>query len=264
MTKPTFQLKTFHLLILIFTFILAENVHAQDGRYVSSWGAFQFTGLNNTDDQLNRNYRTRSTYGYAAGFSYFNNEGTTGFRTGLSYSDQGQRYAGSFIYAEATDTTDQIIKDFNSEIRFRYLKIPLLFNFNSLFNEAETVNLTVYAGFQAGILLSASMTSDPAPTEFDVEVREFFKTVDVSFVAGSVFNFKLSDEWLTYFGVKMDRTLGTAERLDYEYNTSYPAEYFFPVSVKKSSRPSPRDMPNRRSSKNVAIAIKLGIAYKIN
>lgn len=278
-------MKTFFSFNLIFTILILFSIQAansQDGSFLALRGTFQTTQINNTDDHLYRFLSLKRTFGYAGGIDYFSNSGATGFRSGISYSVQGQRYRG--IYYEGMDSVEtgqdtfevQFVRhNFESELKLSYIKIPLLLNFNSLFNENETVNLTVYAGFQLGILMSVNMKTNPPADEikpphqapdYDVQARDLLRKIDVSFASGAVLNIKLSDQYLLYTGFSTDRSIMSIEKRNYDFDTRfnvrYPEDLLFPLSTKKKDRPSPRDFQDRASSNNITIGFLIGIAYK--
>lgn len=240
-----------------------SDVSGQEGRFIGGWGAGQYVGIHNAADNINRRIAQRSSYGWSGGISYLSQEGTFGFRSGLIFSEQGQVYDG--VYERPINDSEETL-EFESQVTLRYIKLPALVNFRSHFDGEESVNLHVFAGLQGSILTAAEMEVTPGyeNTGNSPDLTDLFNNFNYSFVSGAHLNYWFSERSGLFLGVRLDRSISDIEDKSFQFSEDMPTEYYFPVSTKKSSRPAQEDMENRRSSRNMAISLQLGLTFRID
>jgi hypothetical protein len=261
--------------ILIVLFLLAfMEAKPQAGQYIQVWGGAQSTQVNNSqesyygsnaDDKVTP-LETDRAFG---GIDYiYNFHNLFGIQTGLSFSQQGQKYSGS-IYHDGNDTSSALTNiNFTSSVLLNYVKLPLMFRFNSGRDEDETFNLSIYGGFEFAYLTSATVTTTPALpaifTDQKVDFKQFYKTIDFGWAAGAQVNIFVSKYWGICIGGRYSRSLVDVESKSVNYTgKNYPAEWYYPISVKKSIKPSQSDQYDRFSSKNNAVGLYVGVFIPI-
>ena len=266
-------------LLLISSLAICFSASAQKGQFLQVWGGMQSTQIDNAQE---------SYYGYSSlesvnlvetdrpmfGVDYiYNFHNYFGLQTGLSYSMQGQKYSG-FIVHDANDPTGHNPADSNvnytSQVLLNYVKIPFLFRFNSGKDETSIVDVSIYAGFQVAILADVQdISTSPAPpaalTQDPINFRKFYKPVDFEWVAGLQVNIFVSKSWGICVGGRYDRGLQDMEskNIVYDKTRNYPAEWYYPISVKKVSTPSQDDQYDRFSSKNNSVGAYVGVFFPI-
>lgn len=121
---------------------VSANANAQKGFYAGVHGAPQLSVMFNADDvdKPGADYKSKfsGAVGIAAGYQFAKNAGVG---TEVRYSVTKQRY---------------IADNGNYTQQFNYLKVPLLFTFNT--DPAAVVMFTAKAGPQVGILLKSKIT----------------------------------------------------------------------------------------------------------
>lgn len=256
-------MKASKLITILFTLLFPALAEAQQGLFLSFQGMFEQSNIYARDDIYNYGLDLKPKYAPGGGIALiYNFSENYGWRTGLVYSAQGERYTGQ-VYAH--DTGDLLIK-FNSEVNLHYLKLPLMFQFNSQFGPKEGSNLSIAAGFNVSYLLSASSQTSPPPDSGNVNlhpnIADFYKPLNVSFAALASFNIYLKKRSSLSFGISFDRSLGDIENKKFNYSgKNYPREYYFPISTKKSTTP---DITTRSPAKNVTVALFFSYTYRLS
>lgn len=247
----------------------SQNLMAQKGQYISPYGIYQYTSISNGEDYLSRDkiLSLENTYHFAYGLQYINNYSNIfGIETGLKYSTTGQKYKGNITYDINTKDTGDI--DFSSEVIMQFFHIPFLFRFNSQLDE-DRIFMTISAGFQADILYKTDFTTDPAPVipaGGNINYNALFTSFNFSFVSNATFTYNLSDNLHVFLGFQMARSLGDIEKKKFEYDkTIHPAEYYFPVSTKKTKFPviNPETGFARSSTKLTNYGLLIGLSFLI-
>ena len=266
-------------LLFISSFAICLSAHAQKGQYIQVWGGFQSTQIDNAQESYYGSSSLESvnlveTDRPVFGIDYFwNFHNYFGLQTGLIYSMQGQKYNG-FIIHDANDPTGHNPADSNinytSQVLLNYIKVPFLFRFNSGKEETSIVDVSIFAGFQIAYLADVQdISSNPAPpanlTQDPIDFRKFYKPLDFEWTAGLQVNIFVSQYWGIAIGARYDRSLEDMESKDivYDKNRIYPAEWYYPISVKKVSTPSQDDQYDRFSSKNNSVGAFIGIFVPI-
>ncbi len=259
-------------------FIIGLNAHAQQGKFIQVWGGGQSTQINNSQesyyggtsvDQVNLVETIRPMFGVDYIYNFHN---YFGLQTGLIYSMQGQKYSGA-VYKDGNDTTGNSPLTnihYTSQVLLNYVKLPLLFRFNSGKEEDNIFDFSVYAGFQIAYLSAVQdvSTSPPPPawmTAHPMNFRKFFNSVDFEWAAGFQVNIFVSQYWGLAVGARYDRSLMDIESKNVIYDPAiikahgYPAEWFYPLSTKKTVTPSQDDQYDRFSSKNNTVGVYIGV-----
>ncbi len=242
--------------LVLVLLLLTQAAGAKDGRYISPWAGGQYVSINNTSDYFDRYTRLTKTYNWTAGLMYLNQEGILGLQSGVIYSRQGQRYHGTY-------EVDEVELQYRSALNFQYLKVPFEFTFSSGFNEAENLNIYVFAGLQLGILLAIDMETQPEIQNNSgsrPDLSDLFNTFDPAFTSGATINYWPDEQRNFYLGIRMDRSLRNIENTQYEFDEDVPYEYHFPVSTKKTDRPDVR----RMESRNLVFTLQVGVRFRIS
>lgn len=254
-----------HLLLVIFIqLLLAGSAVAQRGQYIQPYTMFQYTNCPNYND-----YRSDSklvfepTYHFAHGFYYiFNSTDNFGFQTGLKLSKEGQKYSAELEYD--VNTGDSTPFSFSSQYSLTQLEVPFMLRFSSSL-EDENVILSISPGLQIDMLVGADMKTDPAPfiqPGNEIDLMNLFKRTNLKFITEASFSFVLTEKILINAGLQWSRSLFDIENKDFKFDkTKHVAEYYFPVSTKKETRP---DISVRYKTTSMAVGLMLGISYWFN
>jgi hypothetical protein len=252
---------------------------AQSGQYLQLWGGPQFVSILNFDDfnesNLGYNRKQIPTYRAGGGVDYINNFNQNyGWQTGIYYSGQGQKYYGYALnFYSPRDSLgkklDSVPHAYNSQVWMEYVRIPVMFRFNSLIDQDDRINLSIFLGFQAGYLLSArSYTNPDAPDSVlsrypNFDYRKLYHAIDFGLCAGAQFNAKINDKLYGTLGIRFDRSLVNIENTSYVLPGNAPVEWLYPLSTKKETRITHSDVIVRMPSKNISVNVFIGIAFKI-
>jgi hypothetical protein len=253
---------------------------AQSGQFLQFWGGPQFVSILNFDDfnTANLAYGRKQipTYRAGGGIEYINNFSQNyGWQTGIYYSGQGQKYYGfaqnfyspydSIKKKKVDDSTYQ----YNSQVWMEYFRVPLMFRFNSILDEGDRINLSIFFGLQAGYLSSVrSYTNPDAPESVLVkhpgfDYRKLYHAIDFGLGAGAQFNVKLTSKIFANIGIRFDRSLMNIEKTSFELPGDAPVEWQYPLSTKKEERLSQADIKARMPSKNISVNAYLGITFRL-
>lgn len=271
----TLLMKFTKLLALgILFLLLAPAVQAQKGHYLSLWGGPQLTYIANYDDynsfQAKELLDKESTYRIGGGLRYtWNFADFYGFQTGVYYSRQGQKYSGTIDFDY--NTLQNVPTDsqfFTSHVYLNYVRIPLLFRFNSQADNQDKITMSLYMGIQLGFLTQVQeVVTDPAPPDTMVakypnfDFNKLYKKFDPGLCAGAEFNIKISDKLGTMIGARFDRSLSNIENLDTKLPDGAPVEWDFPVSTRKRAL---EDRLVRQPSKNGTVNIYTGLTFRLS
>ncbi|MDZ4838719.1 MAG: outer membrane beta-barrel protein [Bacteroidota bacterium] len=272
MNRISVSLMQFRLVITFsFCIFLSNLAQAQLGKYLEVWGGPQYTQILNFEDisadQRVNDLNRLNTYKFAIGANYIHNyQPNFGYSFGINYNKIGQKYDGITAYdGNSFDTTSTSIF-FKSEIEMTYLKIPLLFRFNSAIETGDRVGMVIFAGLQPGFLMSVDkvITSPAAPDSLlnrypNYNFRGNFKKLDLSMMAGVQVNVVLNSKFNVGIGLKYERGFINIENRKTAWEKDLPVEYTFPVSTKKIGK---SDI-TRQDSKINSVNAFLSIAYKV-
>src|SRR2546430_12769104 len=122
------------LLYACFLLCLAPNVRAQSGSFLQVWGGPQYVSILNFQDFYPSNFQHYFggdyTYRAGGGFDFIHNFSQNyGWQTGIYYSGQGQNYDG--IVKNFYKPQDSVPVSYVSGVRMDYIRVPLMFRFNS-------------------------------------------------------------------------------------------------------------------------------------
>ncbi len=254
------------ILLLAGIFAAASAAQAQSSAKITFWGGPQYVSLVNVQDHL-RSYdrstlQREPTYRAAGGIDLiYNFAESYGIQSGISYSQQGQKYRG-FITTDL-NTNKLVDQDFSSRIYLNYLRVPLMFRFNSEFSTEDQMSLTIFAGLQYSFLRNVEVVeTSPGPPDSianryqNYDFKQLFKKANPGIAAGAQFNIRLSPTLHTIIGVRYDRSFGSIEDLSKRIPRDAPVEWQFPVSTKKSTDTDNLvRTPNRLTSLNLYTGI---------
>lgn len=250
-----------HLILFLSLLVLCQSkTYGQEGHFVS--GAFfgQFTQIENLDDSyFSRNsVEAEPTYHLGGGMEYnFNFTKNLGLSSGLLYFEQGQQYKGTL-------TDSSFVQEYESEVELDYLKVPIMFRFNSALGDgSEDVYLSIGIGITIDFLLAANASTDPGYDRngLTIDYRDLYKTTTSSFMTDFLFNVQLAEDWFAQAGMKIHFGLSDIENKGYDYPDNAPEEWYFPVSTKKLKKP---DLEKRGEAKTKAFSIQVGISYRFS
>jgi hypothetical protein len=264
--KKTISLLAFTLILSIFTI----EVQAQQGTKLTIWGGPQFVSLANVDDYFAAQGETElqkvPTYRAGGGIDLiYNFTDVYGVQSGVYYSQQGQKYSGFIV---EPGTGDSIKTDFTSHMYLNYVRVPVMFRFNSEFAAEEQMSLSIYGGLQLGILRNVEAVKTSPGPQADLVARypnfnfaNLYKKTDLGIAAGAQFNIKLSPKLHTMLGLRYDRSFSTIENLSYDLPRDAPLEWQFPVSTKKLRS---TDNSVRRPTRNMAVNLYTGLTISLS
>jgi hypothetical protein len=252
----------------------ASPLKAQSGQYLQLWGGPQLVGILNYDDYSATNFaharNADNTYRAGGGFDYINNFNQNyGWQTGLYYSGQGQKYNGWVPDINDTNAT-KTLYHYDSEAKMDYIRVPLMFRFNSIIDEGDRLNLSIFFGLQAGYLTSVtSYTSDFVMPDSirlkysNFDLKQLYHSVDFGMSAGAQFNIKLKETLYLNTGIRFDRSIANIENTDYVLPSDAPIEYQYPLSTKKESSVSHKTVINREPSKHISVNVFVGLSFRL-
>lgn len=238
---------------------------AQKGQFVRATYGVQYIQSRSFDDRQiltrgNMNFNYETTWEHGGGLTYINNFDTSfGYAVGALYSIKGQNYSGA-VYDENLDSTT-----FTSSLRLNYIELPLLFRFNSTLEQPDRGGyLDLAFGFSLGYLSGGSIQTQPFLSEGRaLDVDYLFRQFEVNTVVSTHFNYLINEKWQISTGIRASRTIGSVEKNDISIPDDTRLEYYYPVSLPKTARPSEIDLETRRSLKNVVIHFGLGITRRL-
>lgn len=207
------------LLLLAVSIVFVQPAHCQEGLKLGFVALPQTTWMLNKDDldaPLDE-FDYKLTWGMAAGPTIgYNFTDLLGFRMNFLYSVQGQEYSNNNSLGELVNHTR----------RLHYLKVPLLFNFNTS-TEFSKLIFTVQAGYQASVLLNARYYNDdqsyvPDPT-LNPNIYEWpdeygrYNIIDHGPVVNLGLDIKLTYNVMANIHLRADYSIRDAEDKDIGY-----------------------------------------------
>ena len=267
--------------ILLATIILINTTKssAQAGNFIQFWGGPQYVSvLNFTDysyNNLSGEQKIVQTYRVGAGIDYIHSFNQNyGVQTGLYYSGVGQKYSGSVRdFYNIYSTHDSV--PYTSHVYMDYIRVPFLLRFNSVMDDVDRINLSIYFGFQLGYLLdakSATLSSKPSPQAVldtfnaqnpNFNIRQLYNNFDFGLSAGAQLNFKIRDWEYLHVGVRFDRSITNIENLNYVLPSNAPIEYLYPVSTMKNTRVTHDDVLAGYSSQYISLNVYVGMSFRV-
>jgi len=278
--NPLKKIPVFLLFIGLYI-ISIQTMHAQSGQYIQMWGGPQYTGMLNYDDNHTTTTTgqgtvtftgeeiTDETYRWGGGFDYINNfTQNYGWQTGLYYSGQGQKYEG--YVQNFYNPKDPNTYYFTSEVTMDYIRVPIMFRFNSILDGNDRINLSIFMGFQVGYLFnvtsktSVNLVPDSTANKYrGFDYKQLYNALDVGLGAGAQFNVKISEKIAANLGIRFDRSIANIENHAFTLPGDAPVEDLYPLSTLKSSRTSHDDVLVRMPTQNISVNVYLGMTYKL-
>lgn len=228
--------------------------------------------LNSSDGELPEDSLTmKQTYGVAAGpaFGYsFNNY--IGVMANILYSSQGQNH--TFI-ANSLETGAPA--EVLTELRLRYIKVPLLFKINT--HAERKYVFAAEIGPQLSFLTSVDERDNdkryryPSPpytyfTNFPKRYNTFSVT-NIGAVLGVGMDVKLRFNLKMNLQLRMDYTFNDAENKDAKFNvtengiTREVNYYEYVPPIRPNYTQQRNYLPNRSSSNNLTLGLTVGFTY---
>jgi len=271
--------KIISTIVILSTIVLLNTgpVVAQAGNFIQFWGGPQYVGVENFNDynpdNANGEQNIVETYRIGAGMDYIHNFNQNyGLQTGIYYSGVGQKYSGlvsDFYKPGSTDTN----VNYTSHVYMDYIRIPFLLRFNSVMEDNDRINVSIFMGFQLGVLLDVkSVTSPDIPTTVvdsfyaqnpHFNLRQLYNTLDFGLSAGAQLNFKIRDWEYAHIGVRFDRSITNIENENYVLPDNAPVEFLYPVSTKKEIRESHDDILAGYPSQYISVNVYVGMSFRV-
>ncbi|RYD82405.1 MAG: PorT family protein [Sphingobacteriales bacterium] len=256
------------LAFLLFTLcVFVPAAKAQKGTQLAFWGGPQYVSLVNVDDYFNQygqgiKLNRLNTYRFGGGIDLTQNlTDNYGVQTGVYYSQQGQKYDG--FLNKPGDTSF-----FSSHMYLNYIRVPLMFRFNSEYDDQDIVSLSIYGGLQLGILRNVQevQTTPAIPDSMlarypNFDFKNLYKKTDLGLALGAQFNIKITPRFGTMIGLRYDRSIGTIENKNYTLPKDAPEEWQYPLSTKKGI--GGVDNLTRRPTRISAVNLYTGLTFKI-
>ncbi|MCX6351057.1 MAG: outer membrane beta-barrel protein [Bacteroidetes bacterium] len=225
------------------------------------WGGGQQTWILNRDDSgwplFSNNQTDTKRPGF--GVEYIDNfDFRFGYSVGLTYSQQGQMYKGVYTIDTATKKT----APFTSHAYLDYIKLPLIFRFNTSMDDDQYFNICIYGGMQFAYLINTNVQTDPTdsamPSNF--KYRKLFNPYDITMIGGLQINVYPSPKWGFSAGFRYDRGFVNVENKNYDFRAQkLPASLYFPISLRKDITPSVDDAYTRDKTTNSTINIYVSL-----
>jgi hypothetical protein len=268
-------------LLGIVMLINSRRVDAQAGNFIQFWGGPQYVGIENFNDYNAASFGQPGqpgqqsivqTYRMGAGFDYIHNFNQNyGLQTGLYYSGVGQKYSG--LVTDYYHPKDSASYPYTSHVYMDYIRIPFVLRFNSVVDDKDRINMSIFFGFQLGYLLDAkSYTSFQSPQAvydtFNAQnphfnVRQLYNSFDFGLTAGAQFNFKIRDWEYAHIGVRFDRSIPDIDNLNYVLPANAPIEYQYPVSTRKETSVTHNDFVAGYSSQYISLNVYVGMSFRV-
>jgi len=282
MNKSTYK-KFLPAFIFILLFISnIQNLEAQSGQFIQFWGGPQYVGMLNFNDNntiattasngsvtFTGEEITDETYRWGGGIDYINNfTQNYGYQTGIYYSGQGQKYEG--YVKDFNNPGDSLLTHYHSQVTMDYIRIPFMFRFNSILDEGDRINISIFMGLQAGYLISITSTTSPETTPEAIlekyknfNLMQLYNAIDFGLGAGAQFNVRLTEKLSANLGLRFDRSIVSIENHSFVLPDDAPVEYLFPLSTMKSERVSHDDITVRPATQNISVNAYLGLSIKL-
>lgn len=212
--------------IALTTLTAVTNANAQEGFNLGIRAIPQTTWMLNADDNDDANYKRETTYGAAfgvgAGYNFAKNMGVN---LDVLYSLQGQT------------STD---KGVETQQRVNYIKVPLMFTYNTGIDSSKKIAFVGKLGPQLGIRTSSKILNANGDAIVK-DANDFYSTVTFGAVAGAGARFAIARNF----------TLDAGVRFDYEFTDAEDKDFVL----------YPKD---RATTNNMTLGVELGLNYHIN
>lgn len=200
------------LIVSLFTLMTVMAAQAQKGFHGGVFVLPQTTWMFNSADSDDGNFAYQTTFRVAFGLhTKYNFTDNVGVGIDLMFSPQGQKFGD-----------DEDDPTFDAFRKVNYLKIPLLFHFNS--SADATVMGRVYFGPQVGILTAAKLEVEDnilgTSNDVDLKDEDAYNSANVGAVFGFGIGINATDYLAINFGLRFD-ALFNAENLDETRNSPY-------------------------------------------
>lgn len=189
------------LLLFVALSLSVATTFAQKGLHVGALFNPNSTWLLNSDDSDNADFRYKSTFGFATGLHidfHFNDNIGAGIE--LLGMKQGQNFE------------DFVGNEF--KINLTYIKIPVLFVFNS--NPESLVGFQGKVGPAFGILTGSNLLDGDGDEVFQFE--DEYKKLAISAVVGLGMVFNITEHFKIDAGLRFDIGLTSPEDKDFFYD----------------------------------------------
>jgi len=185
-------------------------------------------------DEINYELTTGMAFGLSAAYNFTDNMGAG---LNILLSTQGQKFID-----ESSDPS------FKSRRKYSYLKIPLLFHYNS--NPEASATFSIETGPQFGFLTSAAIVDEDGDEfDFGVETTELYNSMDLAWVLALGTDISVADNLQLVVKLRLDGSLSDVENKDLEVSGVNFWEF--------------AGEPDRASSQNVTAGLMLGLNYII-
>ncbi|RYD55437.1 MAG: PorT family protein [Sphingobacteriales bacterium] len=211
--------------IALTTLTVATKANAQQGFNFGVRAIPQTNWMLNSDDNDDPNYKRETTYGAAfgvgAGYNFTKN---MGINLDVLYSMQGQ-----------TSTNEGI----ETKQRVDYVKIPLMFTYNTGIDSNHKVAFIGKLGPQLGIRTSSKFLNADGDAIID-DANDFYKSTTFGAVAGAGARFALAK----------NLTLDAGVRFDYDFTDAEDKDFVLYAK-------------DRAATNNMTLGVELGLNYHI-
>ncbi|MCB0736773.1 MAG: PorT family protein [Bacteroidetes bacterium] len=262
--------KTVFTLLTLFAFAL--NSYGQKGHFLGVYAFPQLTsitssfdlGFSRDDKGLGDDFELLPTIGYGGGVTYYYiSSSYFGFKTGLQFSNQGQRYASNVRLFE----TDSFNTSYTSRVNLNYLKMPLLTHF-TIIDENTRAHFTLQFGFQLGYLVGGnySITVKGYEPNYSLAITDAFNRLEASYIIGGDLLIELNEKKTTLLqiGVQYDKTIGGIDNYDRTITSSTPMEHRFPVgTLKYHNYPTIPGGRTQYNTKNETFQVRMGLVFRL-
>lgn len=257
---------------ILFFLLFCLGVNAQKGDFLSAVVYPQQVAIKNSydlqwggNDGLGQNFTQLPTYSVGFGLNYYHVETDyIGWRTGIHYSQQGQRYSGTVYPMNDSDSVF-----YNSHLRLSYIKIPLILHFNISATEDDRVYFSLGYGFQLSFLTGGNVEVDTEPIPYafnpDYNLGVFYDFVNPSFLLTGDLHIRLGEKKRYYLllGVKFDKTIGGIENEKFDFTQEDPEEWKYPFGTLKDEGYAVQSTRMRYMSKNETFSIRVGLNIRL-
>jgi len=176
---------------VLFSLVLTQSLNAQKGFSVSVKGTPQFSWMNNSDDNDNKN-KFGANFGVGTQYNF---NGNMGIGLDVLYSLQGRKYdSAGKSYDQKND----------------YIKIPVFLSYNS--TPTKKIVFVGKLGPQLSILTSSKLNKDGLAKK---DTRNRYKDITIGAVANAGLQFSIAKNLYLNTGLRFDYDFTNAEDHDY-------------------------------------------------
>jgi hypothetical protein len=225
----------FALYLLLVLLPFGSNLYGQAGFRVGFRAQYQGVFLLNKDFYKKDSLRLYGPAPNAYGRDSFKLSYTPGFSLGGTFGYQFNQRHGvevNFLYSwqgqkwEMKSTTGKYVR----EDRMHYIKIPLLYRFNTNFENPQ-VQFLLHIGLQVSVLARANlyidnkMQADPDKTIGGLGLQNYFKEASLDGVVQIGVLFKPADKWEIPLQARVDASILDIEDRSYKLPTRGDTRY---------------------------------------